>query len=174
MADKKTDWGTLALIGLGVWYFLIRKPPTDGLVTPSVSITGIEASNPVGPGGVVAPGESILLKTTLSNLSTRNGEHCSLPVTVKFYLHYLLYGVPAPFKTLTKTVTLSPGTTQVVESPSFITYVRDNVEERRVIVEVWYEDVLLAQELFTGVYYVKPEPVISPSVSINSLAWSYV
>lgn len=173
MADKKTDWGMLALIGLGV-YFLLRKPPPDGLVTPSVSIAGVEASNPVGPGGEVAPGESILLKTTLNNLSTRNGEYCSLPVEVKFYLHYFQYGAPNMFKTLTKTVTLSPGSTQVVESPSFITYVRDNVEERRVIVEVHYEGVKLAQELFTGVYYVKPEPVISPSVGINSIAWSYL
>lgn len=174
MADKKTDLGKLALIGLGVWYFLFRKPPTDGLVTPLVGIAGIEASNPVGPGGDVAPGESILLKTPLSNSSLRNGVYCSLPVTVKFHLHYLLYGVPSPFKTLTKTITLPPNTTQVVESPSFITYVRDNVEERRVVVEVLYEGVKLAQELFTGVYYVKSEPVLLFDVSITNLAWSYV
>ena len=167
MADKKTGLGMLALIGLGVWYFLIRKP-SQGEHSVEVGLTWNPGGNPT-----FDCGKPRTANITVTNPTEWDWEY-EIFLSCDAAFHRVNWPSVAVRAGQTVTITLSPGTTQVVESPSFITYVRDNVEERRVIVEVWYEDVLLAQELFTGVYYVKPEPVISPSVSINSLAWSYV
>ncbi|MBA7597125.1 hypothetical protein ES703_04120 [subsurface metagenome] len=45
MADKKTGLGMLALIGLGVWYFLIRKP-SQGEHSVEVGLTWNPGGNP--------------------------------------------------------------------------------------------------------------------------------
>lgn len=163
---KKTDWGMLGLIGLGVWYFFIRKPG-EGAITPLVVITGIDAGASPGEfGATIEPGRSIKLRLSLQNRSTRNGQYVSLPVSVSFSVVGL--GIsPRGFEVIT---TLPANATANVDSPSFTTRADAAPGRRDVAVIIRYEGTIIANRTWEGVYYVS-QPVVTPAVTPLSLSW---